>query len=144
MVLCLKKRKFLFLLILLASGQLLAFEDNGLIENPDENLESAESLQGMVFDRTITQTGFSFHQLFAQQWLANALSRSHSLTIRETPTARSGSIIWIEEGTTLLYKLSIGLRNKAMDEKAEETFKIVASKLGDNQNIINLEQGTLQ
>lgn len=119
--------------LLLSQGAIALEEDSGLIESATATLEETENLHGIIFDRTITQTGFSFYQEFNRQWLEDASSSNHTLTVRETPTARQGSLIWIEEGSTLLHRLSIGLHNKNIAEKADASLQTVRQRLNSNR-----------
>lgn len=116
----------------------MAFEDSGLIETDPTNTDALDNLNGILFDRTITQVGLDFYQAFNRLWLAEAGSHNRTLTIRETPTARQGSIIWVEEGSTLLYRLTISLRDRKVTEKAEETLQAI-HKAADGYNF-NISQ----
>ncbi|RTZ67600.1 MAG: hypothetical protein DSZ29_00510 [Aquificaceae bacterium] len=128
-----KKNIYCYLSILLFSCQAQAF-DTGFIESNTQTslIKESDILQGTIFDRTITQIGFAFYQKFTQKWRAETFLHRHSITLRETPTARQGSIIRIEEGNTLLYKFTVGLRNQALDKKAEESLKAIRLKLKTN------------
>lgn len=129
-----KKNIFYYFSILLFSYQAQAF-DTGFIESDMKNsliIEESEMIQGVIFDRTITQIGFVFYQKFIQKWRAETALHSHSITLRETPTARQGSTIWIEEGNRLLCKIIIGLRNQELNKKAEYSLKTIRLKLRAN------------
>jgi hypothetical protein len=131
----LKKNILPYFTLLLFSSSILAF-DTGFIENIEKRsvaTEESEMIQGVVFDRTITQTGFVFYQAFIQLWRAETNLHRHSITLRETPTARQGSIIWIEEGNVLLYKFVISLRNQKIQKKAENSLKTIRLKLNANR-----------
>ena len=131
----LKKNILPYFILLLFSSSILAF-DTGVIENIEKKsvaTEESEMIQGVVFDRTITQTGFVFYQAFIQLWRSETNLHRHSITLRETPTARQGSIIWIEEGNILLYKLVISLRNQKIQKKAENSLKTIRLKLNANR-----------
>lgn len=112
---------------LLSSQNLMAFDDSGLIENNQQGISHA--LQGVVFDRTITQSGLQFYQSFTRLWQMETLAHNYSLTIRETPSARYGSIIHIEQGSRRLAHLNIGMRNRQIDHKASQSLKQIKTQL---------------
>ena len=134
-----KKIKIIsYLLFLLLSSQAFSF-DTGVLENTIKNNSEAEELeliQGIVFDRTITQTGFVFYQEFMRLWRAETSLHQYSITLRETPTARQGSIIWIEQGNTLLHKVVISLRNQQIQKKSESSLKAIRPKLTANRLLL--------
>lgn len=106
--------------------------DTGMIEKEiggSRLLKSPATIEGVVFDRTITQTGFSFYKEFMQLWQVETLLKKYSVTLRETPKAREGSVIFIERGNVLLYKLVIGFRDKKIKENARNSLKVVKLKL---------------
>lgn len=126
------KKTFLSIFLLLLVSSVSAFEDKGFIESGLDTLEGKEASYGITFDRTITHIGFNFYQAFTRLWMAEQLSGRHTLTIRETPTARHGSIIWIEEGSKPLHRLNIGLRNNGVTEKVAESLQVTLKALSNS------------
>ncbi len=51
---------------------------------------------GLVLGQTVTVAGQDFYQSFVMFWREKALSERYSLVVRERPSARAGSLIWIE------------------------------------------------
>ncbi len=135
-----KKIKFIsFLSFLLFSSQAYSFDTGSIeniVKNNDEKIKEVELIQGIVFDRTITQTGLVFYQEFMKLWRAEINLHQYSITLRETPTARQGSIIWIEQGSSLLHKVVISLRNQQIQKKAESSLKAIRPKLTANHLLL--------
>lgn len=131
------KTAFLLLgVTLICNSQAWGFEDSGLLEPTSPSADETGTIRGIIFDRTITQTGLGFYQAFAQLWQTDNASLNHSLSIRETPTARYGSVIWIEEGSKLLHRVTIGQRNQELDKKAQESWEAIRPQLSvDNQSL---------
>lgn len=123
--------------LLQLTSSVAAFEDQGLIESGLDTLDGKETSYGITFDRTVTHIGFNFYQTFTRLWMAEQLSGRHTLTIRETPTARHGSIIWIEEGSKPLHRLNIGLRNNHVAEKAAESLQVTLQALNSSTHSPN-------
>jgi curli production assembly/transport component CsgE len=83
-------------------GQDLAGKQNPL---PEPKLETdkekdvrkifEDPLAGIVVNRTVTVQGNEFYQYFAQAWRQRELSNAVTIVVRERPTARYGSEIWV-------------------------------------------------
>ena len=59
--------------------------------------------EGMVLGQTVTVAGQDFFQYFVALWRDKYISERVLITVRERPSARTGSVIWIEhEGQRLL------------------------------------------
>lgn len=76
---------------------------------------------GVVTDATVTIVGQEFYRAFVTVWREQPLSDRYTLSIVERPSARWGSLIWIEYANRRLYSgfLSPGrrdmVRQSAMD-----------------------------
>lgn len=68
--------------------------------------ESTE-INGLILDRTITQSGHDFYQQFSAHWLAANFSQKTNLVISEKPSARWGSSIVISSLNYVLFRTSI-------------------------------------
>jgi len=58
---------------------------------------------GVVTDVTVTTVGEEFYRAFAAVWREQPLSDRYSLSIVERPSARWGSLVWIEYAHRRLY-----------------------------------------
>lgn len=82
---------------------------------PAEHLEeksiatslNADLYEGMVLGQTVTVAGQDFYQGFAMLWRDKAPGDRSLLVIRERPSARAGSLIWIEHRGRRLLQLTL-------------------------------------
>ena len=59
--------------------------------------------EGMVLGQTVTVAGQDFFQYFVALWRDKRISERVTITVRERPSARTGSLIWIDyQGRRLL------------------------------------------
>ncbi|MGC3874123.1 CsgE family curli-type amyloid fiber assembly protein [Halomonas sp. GXIMD04776] len=85
-----------------------------------ETLTPAEpALTGLLVDRTITMIGKTFFQRFSQLRLDSVILSNTSLAIHERPSARWGSIVWVSEGTRILFEATLPPRLSDVDQYAE-------------------------
>ncbi len=56
----------------------------------------SDSLGGIVTTDTVTLAGQDFFSAFSRAWSANPLSDRYIVSVHERPSARYGSLIWIE------------------------------------------------
>ena len=55
-----------------------------------------DTLTGMVNEQVITTTGQNFFSYFTTAWQGFALSNRYNVSIHEKPSARWGSLVWVE------------------------------------------------
>lgn len=96
----------LLLAWLLAAGPVLAFDD-GPLENgpPLETPDLPEKLDGVVLDRTMTRIGQEFYQAFVRTWRDLGEVDSIGLAVYERPSARWGSLIWVENRSARVFQI---------------------------------------
>ena len=74
-----------------------------LLASPAVDTRADRLDQGMVLGQTVTVAGQDFFQYFVALWRDKYISERVLITVRERPSARTGSVIWIEhEGQRLL------------------------------------------
>lgn len=56
----------------------------------------SDSLGGIVTTDTVTLAGQDFYSAFARAWSANPLSDRYVVSVHERPSARYGSLVWVE------------------------------------------------
>jgi curli production assembly/transport component CsgE len=61
-------------------------------------------LEGILVDRTITHLGHEFYQYFSNAWIAQGGTERYNLVVNERPSARWGSLIWIEHEHRQVYR----------------------------------------
>lgn len=72
-------------------------------ENPDKELHS-----GLTIDHTISRFGHEFYRYLADHRRTYYAQSAENLIVRERPSARWGSIIWIESQGQQVYYNRIG------------------------------------
>lgn len=67
---------------------------------------------GLVADGTVTFIGQEFYRAFMNTWLELGMTDRYSLSIHERPSARWGSMVWVEFANRRVFStfLSPGLR----------------------------------
>ena len=82
--------------------------DTGTIESNEVLTESPleeSQISGIVVDQTVTQIGRAFMQGFQKAWREfNGKTRSINVAVYERPTARYGSLVWIEQNFVRVYQ----------------------------------------
>jgi curli production assembly/transport component CsgE len=80
---------------LLAAAPLLAADENGQGKRRDSGtLQDIHA--GVVTNQTLTFVGQRFYREFVTHWSDKARSDQYSVAIFERPSARWGSLIWVE------------------------------------------------
>ena len=109
--------------------------DTGILEESmlDERaLQSLEQASGFIVDRTITQFGGEFMRVFSQSWRALPGTQEFDITIIERPTARYGSLVWVEYNNRPIARAFLYAgRSTAIRPIAVAAAEYVAGKLAD-------------
>ena len=101
--------------------------------------------EGMVLGQTVTVAGQDFFQYFVALWRDKRISERALITVRERPSARTGSVIWIEhEGRRLLQialPASRGLIRGLSEQAAEQVWQRLTQAeidagLNDDQDLV--------
>lgn len=93
-----------------------ALEESVVSKNPDEDL-----MTGLTIDDTVSRFGREFYRNLAQHRRSNFPDETDNLVVRERPSARWGTIIWVEAmGERVYYRrISSGGNDiKALAEQA--------------------------
>ena len=113
------------LMAILCSGLAQAqSEDKGVIDN-----ESLEEVSGIILDRTVTFVGQNFYRNFSDYWRLKFAESKDVLTIYERPSARWGSLIWVEYRSKKLSELFVSPSKNNTKEKAAKFADKVNQKL---------------
>jgi len=109
--------------------------DAGILEESrlDERaLLSLEQASGFLVDRTITQFGGEFMRVFSQTWRALPGTQEFDVTVIERPTARYGSLVWVEYNNRPVARAFLYAgRSTAIRPIAVAAAEYVAGKLAD-------------
>ncbi|MFC3607526.1 CsgE family curli-type amyloid fiber assembly protein [Stutzerimonas tarimensis] len=84
----------------LAASEQVALEAQ-LHEDTGASLEA--ELSGLVIDNTISRFGYEFHRQLSMG-LQDLSGMTFHLVVRERPSARWGSLVWVEYGNQILYR----------------------------------------
>jgi curli production assembly/transport component CsgE len=73
-------------------------KSNTLPGRPDVNNQTpvAEEIGGIVTDDVVTLVGQDFYDAFSKAWIQMPMSERYMVSIHERPSARYGSLIWVE------------------------------------------------
>lgn len=66
-----------------------------------------DGLGGIITDQTITRFGRDFYSGFSQAWQAPEGLDDVNLTVRERPSARWGSLVWVEYRNETVFRTFI-------------------------------------
>ena len=127
-------------LLLAASALALAQEEVPLDGEPidlgaleERRLQGLEQATGFIVDRTVTHFGAEFMRLFSQAWRAMPGTEEFDVTIYERPTARQGSLVWVEQNNRPVARAYLYAgRASTIKPIAEATADYVAKKLADD------------
>jgi curli production assembly/transport component CsgE len=89
------------------NGQIGASKVNAPSLSPEENRKPVSALDqfdGVVIDQTITRAGKDFYQQFSMSWHDQPLSERYTISVKEQPSARFGSQIYIVFGSRRIFQ----------------------------------------
>ena len=101
-------------------------ENGGQLENTQPGFANFDEVSGLIIDRTITRFGKDFYFFFSQKINDKYDNLRENLTIKERPTALSGSIISIFHSRKLIFRTALSPGRKESEEKAEQALQIVS------------------
>jgi curli production assembly/transport component CsgE len=126
------------LILCLAGAPLLAAAqdaDEGILQEGMLNeraLANLEQASGFIVDRTITQFGGEFMRVFSETWRALPNTQEFDIAIIERPTARYGSLVWVEYNNRPIARAFLYAgRSTAIKPIAVAAAEYVAGKLAD-------------
>lgn len=71
---------------------------------PGGAASALDQFDGIVIDQTITRAGKDFYQLFSTNWHDQPLSERYTISVREQPSARFGSQVYIMFGNRRIFQ----------------------------------------
>ncbi|MCG8427995.1 MAG: curli production assembly/transport protein CsgE [Chromatiales bacterium] len=113
------------LLLLVAIPSIATEIDTEVIDDT----ASLDEIPGIVIDRTVTRVGRDFYRDFTNYRQFNNPNSRYSLTVFERPSARWGSLIWIEYRSRQVFKIFLNPGRTNYKEIAEQTAKQIEEKL---------------
>lgn len=109
------------LLALCLAGSVIA-QTNGAVKPPPEQLgkPATDPYTGFVTDSTVTFVGQEFYRAFVTKWREMPLVDRYVVNIFERPSARWGSLVWVEYSHKRLYSTFLSpARRDAIRASAE-------------------------
>ena len=109
------------------------------VSTPDIDAQKSldETLGGIVTNNTVTLAGMDFYRCFAQAWNQIPLSERYIVSIHERPSARYGSLIWVEFNQRQVFQAFLPIARSNVKAIAES-----ASALAF-QNVMQADIATL-
>jgi len=126
------KVKYLSVLMIFVSCYAFTEENNKHLENgapleTQESIDDLNEISGVVIDRTMTRLGANFYSIFSQKLNDKYDDLTENLTVKEKPTALSGSIITIYHRRKPIYRTALSPGRQQAEDKADEAVRIVGS-----------------
>lgn len=120
---------FIFLFISLftyASDNKNDLESKTPLENNKVNeVDDLVEIDGLIIDRTLTRLGRDFYVAFSMKMNSKYDGIAVNLTVKERPTALSGSIIGVYHFDKVIYRGALSPGQRQADEKADQAIESV-------------------
>ncbi|WP_240435541.1 curli production assembly/transport protein CsgE [Photobacterium salinisoli] len=102
-------------------------ENNGALELQGrlESLDKLREINGVVVDQTMTRLGEDFYSLFSQKLEDEIEELKENLTVKERPTALSGSIITIFHRQNIIFRTALSPGRQNVEEKTDQAVSAV-------------------
>jgi len=97
-----------------------------------EQAEREAQLSGLIIDNTITRFGHDFHRYLSYQ-LQDSTALKADLVVRERPSARWGSLVWVEYGQTTVYRRFLQPNVAEIETIAEQAAQLVLEEIERNK-----------
>lgn len=83
-----------------------------------------DALGGVVTTDTVTLAGQDFYTWFAQAWGAIPLSERYIVSVHERPSARYGSLVWVEFGQRRVFQAFLPIARANVRPVAENAAQV--------------------
>lgn len=97
-------------------------------------------LSGLIIDNTITRFGHEFHRYLSFQ-LQDASALEGDLVVRERPSARWGSLVWVEYGQRTVYRRFLQPNVAEIEDIASQAAQLILEEI-NRSKLENLLQDT--
>ncbi|MDD9178324.1 curli production assembly protein CsgE [Aliivibrio finisterrensis] len=91
------------------------------VDESDDLIE----IEGLIIDRTLTRLGRDFYFAFSMKMNSKYDDIDVNLTVKERPTALSGSIIGVYHFDKVVYRGALSPGQRQADEKADQAIEAV-------------------
>lgn len=102
-----------------------ADSDSQSFEATESLFNNFDEVNGLILDRTMTRLGDDFYFFFAQFLNEHHADLTENLTIKERPTALSGSIISVYHSRNIIYRTSLSPGRYQAKLKAKQAVREV-------------------
>ncbi|HCP55983.1 MAG TPA: curli production assembly/transport protein CsgE [Pseudomonas sp.] len=102
---------------------------------------SEDELKGFIVDNSISNIGHEFYRFFTER-LRDTSRMDFNLVVRERPSARWGSLIWIEYEGRILYRRFLAPNTAELQPTAYEAADFIQEEI-TRQKIEYLLQDTI-
>ncbi|MGF1718241.1 curli production assembly/transport protein CsgE [Photobacterium chitinilyticum] len=102
-------------------------ENGPPLEQKNGTLDDLKEISGVVIDRTMTRLGEDFYSLFSQKLNDEFEDLEENLTVKERPTALSGSIITVLHRQAIIYRTAVSPGRDQIEAKVDDAIKTVSS-----------------
>lgn len=118
---------FLFMpFFIYGSNNKESLESKAPLENVKINeVDDLVEIDGLIIDRTLTRLGRDFYFSFSMKMNSKYDGIDVNLTVKERPTALSGSIIGVYHFDKVIYRGALSPGQRQADEKAEQAIDAV-------------------
>lgn len=103
-------------------------------EQPIEShqAQSEAELSGLIIDNAITRFGHDFHRYLSFA-LQDATDLGGDLVVRERPSARWGSLVWVEQGQRIVYRRFLQPNVAEIESIASEAARLIQEEISRNK-----------
>jgi curli production assembly/transport component CsgE len=117
---------FLFPLIVNgAENKIILESPKALEESSVDEVDDLIEIDGLIIDRTLTRLGKDFYFSFSIKMNSKHNDLDVNLTVKERPTALSGSIIGVYHFDKVIYRGALSPGQRQAEEKAEQAIEAV-------------------
>ncbi|MCQ4286670.1 curli production assembly protein CsgE [Pseudomonas stutzeri] len=109
-------------------------------EQQSAQARSEAELSGLIIDNTISRFGHDFHRYLSFQ-LQDAEELENDLVVRERPSARWGSLVWVEYGPRTVYRRFLQPNMTEIEAIAEDAARVILEDISRSK-LQNLLQDT--
>ncbi|MGI9874479.1 curli production assembly/transport protein CsgE [Vibrio chagasii] len=95
--------------------------------NLKEQFNDFSEVNGIIVDRTITRLGDDFYFFFSQSLNESYPDLKENLTVKERPTALSGSIIEVQHSRKPIFRTALSPGRRQAKERAADATRVVGN-----------------
>ena len=97
-------------------------------------------LSGLIIDNTVSRFGHDFHRYLSFR-LQDASELENDLVVRERPSARWGSLVWVEYGSRTVYRRFLQPNMTEIEAIADDAANVILEDISRSK-LQNLFQDT--